>query len=112
MIIKMKIKNKTLARVVPLLCKVLRSLPYDMIIGRPDIDRYDLWYLLRNARIEASPECKYKINRHIAMPGQSTTTPANIHGETLVNSARNKTAEAVMRAQENNNTIHINKTKT
>jgi hypothetical protein len=52
--------NKPLARIVPLLCKVLRSLPYDMIIGRPDIDRYNLWYLLRNARIEASPEFECK----------------------------------------------------
>ena len=54
-----------------------------------------------NARIGASPEfeCKNKTTRHIAMPGQLTTTPANIHGETLGNIARNKTAEAVMRAQ-------------
>jgi len=34
------------ARIVPLLFRILRNLPYDMIIGRPDIVKYDLWYLL------------------------------------------------------------------
>ena len=27
--------------------RVLRVLPYELMIGRPDIDRLDLWYLLK-----------------------------------------------------------------
>jgi hypothetical protein len=44
--IKDKNNFKQQARIVPLLFRILRNLPYDMIIGRPDIVKNNLWYLL------------------------------------------------------------------
>jgi len=59
------IKNKNYlkqqARMVPLLFRILRNLPCDMIIGRPDIVQYDLWYLLN---IKNNEETIQKINIH------------------------------------------------
>ena len=82
---------------VPLLFRILRNLPYDMIIGRPDIVQYDLWYLLN---IKNNEETIQKINIHpniIATALESTI--ANIHGASLVSSAHKRTAEAVKIAQ-------------
>ena len=42
--------NKAGSFVVPLIFKVLDNLPFDMIIGRNDIDEYDLWYKTKHYR--------------------------------------------------------------
>jgi hypothetical protein len=59
--IKNENDHKQQARIVPLLFRILRNLPYDMIIGRPDIVRYDLWYLLS---IRHNEETIQNINIH------------------------------------------------
>ena len=68
-----------------------------MIIGRPDIVKYDLWYLLS---IKPNEETIQKINIHppkLATALESTI--ANRHGASLVSIAHKRTAEAEKRAQ-------------
>jgi hypothetical protein len=93
--------NETHALQVPLIFRVLRNLPYDIIVGRPDIEKYDLWYLLRAAREEEHTNTPNIHNNiaplHIVDTLDTHTrelTIANQHGATLVNIARKRTAEA------------------
>jgi hypothetical protein len=111
-----KNKNVTHALQVPLTLRVMRNLPYDIIVGRPDIEKYDLWYLLRAAgKEEHTNTTSMHINTAPPPPTINTLdthtqelTIANQHGATLVNIARKRTAEAEARAQSTELHTHDN----
>jgi len=60
--IKNENNYKQQARIVPLVFRMLRNLPYDMIIGRPDIVKNNLWYLLSIEHNEETVQKKKKNN--------------------------------------------------
>jgi hypothetical protein len=50
-----------IARIVHLVFRILRNLPYDIIIGRPDITKYNLWYLLGSKQGDHEENINHKI---------------------------------------------------
>ena len=50
-----------IARIVHLVFRILRNLPYDIIIGRPDIIKYNLWYLLGSKHGDHEENINHKI---------------------------------------------------